>query len=1367
MAASQTILCTTVPNGFDVDNDVFQVSLVFSPRLRSDADTTLADFADWLDWPTTLASMTFEVEFQDLGLTATPTVVSSPDSARWGALFPSNTLVRGFGYDGLDHRRLFSYPTRSLLDFFADRWGRFGGTDYDDYISFDDLAAADGFDPIGFEQLGDLKETGPARKARLLAQIDHALDPISNDPTKWALQPAVNPLSTPDGTALELLKWERFHRRGRSDRATTLTPQTPTLYDFHEIVALSGDFYQLPRMLGLVLDLTFPSTRVLFGAGSADTRVRVIPTWTPKLEPPPDPDSVPFTRCEIGGGDSTHAPAFVAIPKTATSDYVDRWLNLGDANKFDVFDVDVDGGASRSRGFADNVSRSRKDNKKYSFATPDSYALPHHSSAGLQVARFDRATQSTTQFAGHLALNSQLVDANGDPSSGTPPDLFLDDLVRGIRVDVKHSATFLSLMRRTGQYHFLNQGGAGDVDIDEEGIVTGGVTSAGGTDGDANDIYQGETLVRWKGWSLANHLIGQAVGPDDQPSDGVEDQSNAPFLSTFTVPPGTLPRLRFGESYQLRARAVDLAGNSPAPEDTEPAGAASPAVTFHRYEPVASPVVVYRDVPAAPDDPGLHHGDTAEILVIRSENGASLDSAAGVSARHLLPPKVAQGFAELHGVLDTGAGGALDPSVYDHVAELDAGDLANHPDGVDDPTTPGSKAFPVDHLDLNYLPDPLARAAVLRDLPPTGALNTTITLMRMYPGGWPDYETWRVDLVGGPVSQWAIDNTNRVLTITLAKADVFEPRASSALFSTDLDLMGVWAWIVAMNSPVPTALMRAAQTGSHWMLSPWRRMKVIHAVRTPLADPDLPEGSFNAFKQQIGDTFAVLQRQLIFHRKSTGRVDIIGNWQMKIDTGPGGADPTVPHDFQAVAGSLTLDRAKPDPIVPGEELFTIDHEFGDTKYRLVDYHPVATSAFVELFRQTTSVTPSGTDPVVVDPRGIEAPTVKVTDPLTDLEFTQARAGMPATGDYMVDEVAGTIARTPLSTMADGQPVGVSYVAQEVNTEGPPRTRTIDSSARPAAPKVKWALPTFTWSGTGSSGDPHTKQGGSVRVYLERPWWSSGDDEQLAVVCWPLPVGQTPQMPKAYEPYATQWGTDPTHLSTDAVGYPVPADFTLAAGYPSLPASLPFPELGGQPVVIAPHDVGFDADRDLWYCDIEVYLGEAALSYNPFIRLALARYQANSLDTVALSPIVLADFVQLGNDRAMSMVARTPTTRVVTLSGRTSIATDGGGPNRVRFRVETQAAGISDPDLGWTTLDARFGRTSVPQDQTVDPTITSTNLAFWTTELTVASTGKCRIIAEEIETFYDGFAASSQIGPVLTTGTRIVHVDTLTVSAPPS
>ena len=147
--------------------------------------------------------------------------------------------------------------------------------------------------------------------------------------------------------------------------------------------------------------------------------------------------------------------------------------------------------------------------------------------------------------------------------------------------------------------------------------------------------------------------------------------------------------------------------------------------------------------------------------------------------------------------------------------------------------------------------------------------------------------------------------------------------------------------------------------------------------------------------------------------------------------------------------------------------------------------------------------------------------------------------------------------------------------------------------------------------------------------------------------------------------------------------------------------------------------------------------------------------------------MLADFVQLGNDRVLSMVAPTRDGRTVTLAGPTSILTDGGGPNQVRFRVETQPDGVTDPDLGWSTFASHVGRLAVMQDKTVDPTIVNTNQAFWTADLTVATTGKCRIIAEEIETFYDGLAASSDIGPVLTKGTRIVHVDTLMVSAPPS
>ena len=263
--------------------------------------------------------------------------------------------------------------------------------------------------------------------------------------------------------------------------------------------------------------------------------------------------------------------------------------------------------------------------------------------------------------------------------------------------------------------------------------------------------------------------------------------------------------------------------------------------------------------------------------------------------------------------------------------------------------------------------------------------------------------------------------------------------------------------------------------------------------------------------------------------------------------------------------------------------------------------------------------------------------------------------MPATGDYVVDEVAGTIERTPLSTMADGQPVDVSYVAQDVNTAGPDRTRVVKSSARPAAPKVKWALPTFTWSGTGSC-RRSAHQEGRQRAALPR--------SAVVVVGRRRAAGRRllagpgrPELADAEGLRALRHAVG--HRSrppvVDAVGYPQPTDFTLAAGYPSLPADLPFPELGGQPVAIAPHDVAFDAERDLWYCDIDVYLGEAALSYNPFIRLAVARYQANSLDTWPCPRSCWPTSCSSATTGRCRWSPATPTRRTVTLAGRTSVA----------------------------------------------------------------------------------------------------------------
>jgi hypothetical protein len=64
---------------------------------------------------------------------------------------------------------------------------------------------------------------------------------------------------------------------------------------------------------------------------------------------------------------------------------------------------------------------------------------------------------------------------------------------------------------------------------------------------------------------------------------------------------------------------------------------------------------------------------------------------------------------------------------------------------------------------------------------------------------------------------------------------------------------------------------------------------------------------------------------------------------------------------------------------------------------------------------------------------------------------------------------------------------------------------VPSTALPAAPVVHSVIPLFRWSDTSEPEQPmsfrHVRRAG-VRVYLERPWFSSGNGELLGVLLPP-------------------------------------------------------------------------------------------------------------------------------------------------------------------------------------------------------------------------------------------------------------------------
>jgi hypothetical protein len=224
------------------------------------------------------------------------------------------------------------------------------------------------------------------------------------------------------------------------------------------------------------------------------------------------------------------------------------------------------------------------------------------------------------------------------------------------------------------------------------------------------------------------------------------------------------------------------------------------------------------------------------------------------------------------------------------------------------------------------------------------------------------------------------------------------------------------------------------------------------------------------------------------------------------------------------------------------------------------------------------------------------------------------------------------------------------------------------------------LPAFRWE-RGTGADPavrvSTRHGGGLRVYLERPWFSSGVGELLAVVLWPDP-GREP--PDGMRQAVTRWGRDPVFDAPPVpAAVPRPGDFPLAV---ATATGLVLPGLAGEPVSVAGHAVtDYHQDRRLWSCDIEIAGGAA---YTPFVRLALARWQPSSLPGLELSRVVAVDFAQLPPERTVTAAASTVGSSrqlALTVTGPSYRAGPDGSPSEVDVTVQRRLPGTRG-DAGW-------------------------------------------------------------------------------------
>ena len=209
--------------------------------------------------------------------------------------------------------------------------------------------------------------------------------------------------------------------------------------------------------------------------------------------------------------------------------------------------------------------------------------------------------------------------------------------MRGFRIDVwdRATAVWRSLCLRSEHYQFEDLAQPINVESDE-GIVRLAATKSADYTSNQDVVSLHEAVVAWTGWSLCVPPPGKTIDKNDEPANSeTEVPSGIRMRSQFQTLKSSLPRLRFGREYWLRARAVDLAGNSLAPQEKDFGGEdpVNNATAFLRYEPVAGPAIalVRRKVNGEVIAP--QEGESMERMAIRSYNDTPADNTRTASSR--------------------------------------------------------------------------------------------------------------------------------------------------------------------------------------------------------------------------------------------------------------------------------------------------------------------------------------------------------------------------------------------------------------------------------------------------------------------------------------------------------------------------------------------------------------------------------------------------------------------------------------------------------------------------------------------------------------------------------------------------------------
>jgi hypothetical protein len=1425
---TETLMWTALPGGMGpTDSHGVQhlrLSVFLSPRLETTAPSGLiSEFPDfsgsrtYANWAALMQTVRFSVEFTIAGLVPLRRTVDSssvrltsaaPDAALWERIFPDTMPYKAFQFRDLSKAAINTFAIKGVSGVVKQQYQTVAAT--------------------------PLLVYSPPTIAKMVQ-----LPGITNPPLIRVLPTSATFSTAAAGTTVQdtnFKAFEQFHTPYAKPAGYEPPPIPPM--DFHKALSVLGNYPLLLQHLGIVVTLDVPFSTALKGA----LNVRVLPVWPDGFLSAPyvSSDGLPITRknaspwtaCVLSTRTTTVGTKLVTTATGFAAKSKDGKIKNGylvarststtsvSADPARLYNYNVDLAATRLIGtaaaaakinppVATQVAAAGESAAALPVALPVSPAvlaqraaepmgLPGLGQPVISMAIPGLAAHIGSKFASAAAKNALLVAGQDESITN-----YAEDLTRGYRVDVWDNRTrqWHRLCERTGTYAI---GGEpipwdGNPTLTDEGWVQFGAVSApeAASSDDAPDSMRiHESVFDWAGWSLSVTRPGAPlsepdaegntsakktfIGPDGQEHEvGHYLHPDLPLDTTFTVPAGSLPRLRLGTTYRFRARAVDLAGQSvtfsAGSTTADPGGASdtnttvSRALVHQRYDPVKPPTVVL-DEPTKP-------GESPEVLVVRSYAPPATSKVTEASKRHIAPPRTSVQMAEAAGGLDDSsvASKPMDKTLWPTLVDRDAWDFPKKPDGtqlpISDWTPTAAMPSPVP-----YLPDPFSKGAALNGLPgaPVSTTTRTVATGVRYRGvaipktsttsitkanlqidfnaagsKWYEKKPFQIVVNGiealdsrvtphaTPASPvW--DAANRVLTVQLPKAEQITVDLSSCMASADIAKMGVYNWglethipalamtktpsivsavgsaatvstaavAAALKVPVApstaytaavNALISTSVIGSNWMITPSAKLKLVHAVDTPLITPHFTSRAHAERKQ--GEVHAAIVDWMPVNGKSTSKLDVKAAWNETIDTGTG------------------TPKWGPTAVASSAHAFTLS--------------PTTAS--------TTVLNGGAPTPAMMNTHWGVIPTTGMV--INTRNLSTQRHFFGDTKHRKVDYTAAAASRFEKYFVDQ---TGLTFAATSAV-----KTLHVPSSARPAPPQIDYIIPTFGWTRSGTSSK---RSGGGLRVYLKRPWFSSGESECLGVVLWQVSSSRTTT--GAAEPFVTQWGHDPMFSTAGhlPVNWPQLSHFKQTAwkrtGLPLVEA----PTGLARTVMAAAYPVDYDAESDRWFADIVIDQGSA---YFPFVKLSLARFQPYALAGLELSPVVLADFAQLTPERNASIAwSADKSSFTLTVSGNTYTTDYAAKKATVTVSVEKKLVG--EDVIGWTAVTSETDLDRLPR--TAWEIVHGVTTVHW--RKTVAMPAKTaedeyRIVIREYE-WHRRYGETTKVK-------RLVYAETLPVS----